>query len=68
VAGGLGDDRNRAFRLPWTAVIHAAAELWEALLFAVGFRALLGLGRLPAVGLGVLLGTVYVGAAVVFVR
>lgn len=56
------------FRLPWTAVTHASVELWEALLFAVGFGKALRLRPLAAVLLGVGLGGVYVAMAVIFVR
>jgi hypothetical protein len=56
------------FRLPQAAVVHAIAELWESLLFAAGFHVVLGLPTRAAVALGVALGVVYVGMAMVFVR
>jgi hypothetical protein len=55
-------------RLPAAAITHAAAELWEALLFAAGFRTTLGLRTRMAVALGVALGGVYVMMAMIFVR
>lgn len=56
------------FRLPAVAVIHATVELWEALLFAAGFRTVTGLGTPQAVILGVALGALYVGMAMIVVR
>jgi hypothetical protein len=50
------------------ATSHAAVELWEAALFAVGFNRRFGLERGPAIRLGLFLGGLYVLAAKVIIR
>jgi hypothetical protein len=56
------------FRRPEMAVSHALVELWEAILFAIGFNQVLGLGMVPALDLGPALGGTYVALAMLFVR
>jgi hypothetical protein len=56
------------FRLPEMAVSHALVELWEALLFAVGFRRILGLSKAPALVLGLALGALYSTLSAIVVR
>ena len=61
----IAGDRWRAAPM---AVSHATVELWEAGLFAVGFQRLFGLRPVPAAGLGLLLGGLYVLGARTVVR
>ncbi len=58
---------NRYRVLPM-AISHASVELWEALLFAVGFHRTLGLRKAPAVGLGVTLGALYSAVSALLIR
>ncbi len=58
---------NRYRVLPM-AISHASVELWEALLFAIGFHRMLGLRKVPAVGLGVTLGALYSTVSAFLIR
>jgi Yip1 domain len=56
------------FTLPWSAIIHATVQVWEAGLQALGFRRLLGLRILPAILLALLINALYIGLAMIFAR
>ncbi|MEW6195001.1 MAG: hypothetical protein AB1521_07595 [Bacteroidota bacterium] len=50
------------------AVSHSSFAFWEAILFSVGFKKILGLRLLLAVSLAIITMTVYVLLAIIFVR
>lgn len=56
------------YRMLEMAVSHTFVEAWEAVLFAVGFHRMLGVRKVPALGLGVALGTLYSTVSAIFVR
>lgn len=58
---------NRYRMLPM-AISHALVELWEAILFAVGFHRVLGLRKAPALALGMTLGTFYSTLSAIVIR
>lgn len=56
------------YRVLQMAISHASVELWEAILFAVGFHRILGLRKAPAFGLGLTLGTFYSTLSAILIR
>ena len=56
------------FALPWSALSHATVQVWEASLEALGFRRLLRLRLLPAIGIALVINALYIGLAIIFAR
>jgi hypothetical protein len=56
------------FALPWSALSHATVQVWEASLEALGFRRLLRLRPLPAIGIALVINALYIGLAIIFAR
>lgn len=56
------------YLLPVMAVSHAIFQLWEASIEAVGFVRLLRLGVVPAIILALIINTLYIAVAMIFIR